>query len=217
MPTNGGSMLSRYHGRTVLAIGAHPDDLELGVGGTLAKLHDEGTRVVMAVVCVPNHIESRIPEGKRAAEILGCKIRFLYDGECRRVEDIKTYELVGKLDDIVRELDPDAVLSHGPTNFHKDHVLVHHATQAAQRLHFFDFFCYYPTSCHPVNVSFHPQAYVDITPTIDRKMEAINIHSTQFTCRGLGTDHYRDVAREYGRVAGVEFAEGLEVMRLRLG
>ncbi|HWM43722.1 MAG TPA: hypothetical protein VNP36_14905, partial [Burkholderiales bacterium] len=47
------SLASRYGGRTVLAIGAHPDDLELAIGGTLARLARESSRVVMAVVSIP--------------------------------------------------------------------------------------------------------------------------------------------------------------------
>lgn len=209
-------MLTRYAGKTVLAVGAHPDDLELGVGGTIARLVAQGTRVVMAIVCVPHNVETRIAEAKNAGRLLGAEVRILFpDGEMR-VEDLKTYELVQKIDDLVREFDPAAVISHGATNFHKDHVLVYHACLAAQRLHFFDFLCYYPTSCHPIQVPFHPQAYIDITEFMDRKMAAINSHTTMFQCRGLTTDHYRDTARHWGRMAGVEYAEGLEVMRLRL-
>jgi N-acetylglucosamine malate deacetylase 1 len=211
------SVLGQYKKKTVLAVGAHPDDLELGVGGTLARLVKQGTRVVMVVVCVPNHLESRVAEAKKAAEILGCEIKFLFAEREMRVEDLKTYELVDVLDKLVREYDPAAVLSHAASNFHKDHVLVHNACLSAQRLHFFDFYCYYPISCHPVTTPFHPQAYVDISEYMDRKMEAIHQHTTQFTCRGLGTDVYRDMARQYGRLAGVEYAEGLEVVRLRLG
>lgn len=209
-------MFTRYIGQTVLAVGAHPDDLELGVGGILARLSRQGTKVVMLVVCVPHHLKERIAEAQAAAAVLGAEIRFLYADTEMRVEDIKTYELVERIDQIVRQLDPAAVLSHSFTNFHKDHILVHNACLAAQRLHFFDFYCYYPTSCHPVSVPFRPQAYVDVTETMDIKMDAINRHTTQFSCKGLTTDHYRDVAREYGRLAGVEYAEGLEVVRLRL-
>jgi N-acetylglucosamine malate deacetylase 1 len=214
---NNEEMIGKYVGKTVLGVGAHPDDLELGVGGTLGLLARAGVKVVMAIVAVPNALEDRIEESKKAASLLGAAgIEFLYPDKTRRVEDIKTYELVGRLDDLIRKHDPAAVLSHAEANFHKDHVLVHNGVVAAQRLHFFDFFSFYPTSCHPVTVPFHPQAYVDISKTMDLKMAAINQHTTQFTCKGLGTDHYRDVAREYGRMVGVDYAEGLEVQRVKL-
>jgi N-acetylglucosamine malate deacetylase 1 len=209
-------MVRKYAGRTVLAIGAHPDDLELGVGGTLALLARSGVRVVNVVVSVPNNLEKRLGEARRGAEILGAEIVVMNETGCSRVEDMKTYELVERVDQLIVQLDPAAVLSHGVTNFHKDHLMVYNACLAAQRLHFFDFFCYNPTSCRPFPAPFRPQAFVDITATMDLKMEAISVHSTQFGCRGLEYDYYKDVARQYGRLAGVTYAEGLEVMRLKL-
>lgn len=210
-------MVHKYAGRTVLAIGAHPDDLELGVGGTLALLSKAGARVVMGVVSVPNHYDARIEEAKRAASLLGAEIRFLFPGGgCSRVEDLKTYQLVDKIDELVTQLQPAAILSHGVANFHRDHVLVHNACLAAQRLNYFDFFCFHPTSTRPVPLPFFPQMYVDISKTVELKMQSIRAHASQFGDRGLDPDHLLDVARHFGRLAGVEFAEGLEVVRLKL-
>ncbi|HEX3061807.1 MAG TPA: PIG-L family deacetylase, partial [Usitatibacter sp.] len=56
------SLASRYAGRTVLAIGAHPDDLEIGIGGTLARLRGQGARVVMVVASIPRDFEVRREE-----------------------------------------------------------------------------------------------------------------------------------------------------------
>ncbi|MDD5655748.1 MAG: PIG-L family deacetylase [Elusimicrobia bacterium] len=207
----------KYTGTNVLAIGAHPDDIELGAGGTVARLAAEGARVTMLVVCTPNHLESRMSEAARAAGILGAKIRFLYRERPMRVEDIKNYELVEQIDNLVRQADPSLILTHADSNFHLDHVLVYQACRAAQRLHFFDMLCFYPISCHPVSTRFNPQVHVDISRTLDKKMAAIHEHKTQLICRGLATNHYVDVARHYGRLAGVEYAEGLEVSRLSLG
>lgn len=210
-------MARKYSGRTVLAVGAHPDDLELGVGGTIALLARAGAKVVNVVVSVPNNLERRVAEARRGAAILGASGCVIMNEErCTRVEDMKTYELVERIDRLVGEHDPAAVLAHGVTNFHKDHLMVHNACLAAQRLHFFDFFCYNPTSCRPFPAPFRPQAFVDITGTMDVKMRAIEVHSTQFGCRGLEFDYYKDLARQYGRLAGVAYAEGLEVVRLRL-
>lgn len=210
-------MMAKYTGKKVLVVGAHPDDIELGAGGTVARLASDGADVRMVVVCTPNHIESRMAEARKAADILGAKVDFLFPEREMRVEDIKSYQLIQKVDQLVREIDPAVVITHAASNFHYDHVLVYKACVSAQRLHFFDMLCFYPNSCHPVTTPFHPQAYIDISTTIDRKMAAINQHTTQFTCRGLTTDHYVGVAREYGRLAGVEYAEGLEISRINLG
>ena len=210
------SLFSRYFGQTVLAIGAHPDDLELAIGGTLARLTRNGARVVMAVVSVPADFETRRAEAARAAEILGCELRVLMDDGCRRIDDIKTYQLVGMLDELVRELAPAALFTHSASEFHRDHIAVHSACLSTQRLNPFDFFQFNPTMTRAVPVAFHPRAYVDVSDTIELKMQAIEAHTSQFGSRGLDTELFRDVARLAGRMAGVKYAEGLDVGRMLL-
>ena len=160
-------LAERYAGKTVLAVGAHGDDVELAVGGTMAKLRRAGARVVMVVVSLPGDYALRQREAQRAAEILGCELRVLMPDGAKRVEDLKSYELVALLDREVRELEPAALLTHGAGEIHRDHRMVHEAALATQRLRYFDFFCYHPNFCRPVPVPFHPRAYVDITETID--------------------------------------------------
>ena len=57
----GRSLASRYAGQTVIAIGAHPDDLEIGIGGMLAKLQLIGARVIMCVASIPKDFEVSAP------------------------------------------------------------------------------------------------------------------------------------------------------------
>ena len=92
------SLVNRYAGTTVLAIGAHPDDLEIGIGGTLAKLQKNGANVVMCVASIPKDYEVRLEEATEGARILGCELKILMEGGPRRIEDIKTCELVGLVD-----------------------------------------------------------------------------------------------------------------------
>jgi len=205
---------ARYTGRTVLALGAHPDDLELGIGGTLAALSRGGARVVMAVCSVPADFDTRYAEAKAAAAILGCELRVLMDGGCHRIEDVKTYQLVGMLDDLVRELGPSALLTHGPSDFHRDHVAVFQAAVSTQRLSQFDFYSYLPTMCRPVPVPFQPRAYIDISDTMETKIRAIAAHPSQFGARGITFELYRDIARLTGRMCGVDYAEGLDINRM---
>jgi len=210
------SLASRYSGKTVVAVGAHPDDLEIGVGGTLAKLRRAGARVVMVVVSIPKDFDVRLDEAKRGAEILGCELRLLLDGSPKRIEDVKTCDLVGMLDGVIKEYQPSAVLTHSNADFHNDHLLVYNACLPTQRLAHFDFFSYHPTNCRPVPVQFHPRAYVDISDTIDAKMHAITAHASQFGGRGLDTEMYREFAHLQGRMVGVTYAEGLDVNRMLL-
>jgi LmbE family N-acetylglucosaminyl deacetylase len=204
-----------YSGKTVLAVGAHADDIELAVGGTMARLRRAGARVVMLVVSLPGDAKRRRGEAEKAAGILGCELRVLME-DGGRIEDLKNYQLVSMIDREVRELEPAAMLTHGPTEFHRDHVLVHEACVSSQRLQYFDFFTYHPNFCRPVPVPFHPRAYVDITETIDTKMRAIEAHASQFKCRGIGVEVYRDIARLNGRMIGADYAEGLDVARMQL-
>lgn len=209
-------LLSQYAGKTVLAVGAHPDDIELGAGGTMARLSRSGARVVMAILSIPNNLESRRAEARRAAEILGCEARFLKSDRCSRVEDMKNHELVGMIDGLVKDLAPAAMFTHCQANLHVDHRLAYEACMASQRLRYFDIFCYSPTSCYSINIAFRPHIYINISDVIEKKMAAIRTHSSQFDQRQLKIDHYREASTQTGRLVGVDYAEGLEVVRMKL-
>lgn len=216
LPQPDSPLAARYAGRTVLAVGAHPDDIELGAGGTLARLAQAGARVVMAVASIPADYAVRRREAVHAAGILGAELRILIDRGCTRIEDVKHYQLVGLLDDLVRELGPAAMLTHSASELHRDHATIHDACLSTQRLQYFDLFCFHPTMCRPIAVPFHPRAFVDITATIEVKMRAVAAHESQFASRGLDINVYKDMAQLTGRLVGVPYAEGLDVCRLLL-
>ena len=207
--------LARYHGASVVAIGAHPDDLEVGAGGTLARLARAGSRVVIAVLSVPNQPAVRVREAKNAAALLGCELRFV-TSDCRHVEDLKTYEAVSALDKIVKEINPRLMISHSSCDYHHDHILAGQAALATQRLGHFDFWRFATSLRTPRAEPFLPSLYVNITETVDAKLRAIDAHESQFKKRGQDTSIFREMARVHGRSAGVEYAEAFEVSRLIL-
>jgi LmbE family N-acetylglucosaminyl deacetylase len=199
-------------GRVVL-FGAHPDDIEVGAGGTVARLAASGAQVTHVVVSVPTHVEERQKEAARGAEALGAKHVILFKDQAR-VEDIPMHELVRAMDSVVGDLRPDFVFVHSANDLHWDHGLVNRAAISALRRTPANLFAF--TSSYELNAQSRVigQCFVDITNTIGCKMAAISAHVTQLT--RLDLEGTRDFARAMGRICGVTFAEAFEVLRLRL-
>ena len=201
-------------GGRVLAFGAHPDDLEVGAGGLLARLAKSGAEVTLAIASVPGQAVARIGEAKTSAEILGAKaIVVCGERECR-VEDIPMHELVRRFDMLVGDLRPDLVLTHSMHDLHWDHGLVNRATVSALRRTPCDLLAY--MSSPELNAQSRPigQCFADISSTIDTKLAAIRAHSTQLA--KLDVEGARDLARAMGRISGFAFAEAYEVLRVRI-
>lgn len=209
-------MLAQYAGATVICFGAHPDDIELGMGGTVAILTRLGARVTFVVCSVPGNSEVRRAEAVKAAKILGADVEFMFPGSGIRLEELKTYELKDRISAICRRREPAAVFSHGPADFHKDHAFVHQTCLDALATGTADLYCYGPTSTRPNSVPFRPQVYVDISETIDLKIDAIHVHSSQFGKRGLAADFLRVETSMLGKALGMGYAEGFQLVRLRL-
>ncbi len=207
------SALSRYAGRSVLAVGAHPDDLEVGAGGTLARLAAEGARVTMAVLSAPRQPDARVIEARNAAKRLGCDVR-LVTSDGRHVEDVKTYDLVAALDAIFLEVRPDLMIAHALCDHHRDHVIAGEAAAALHRHGRFD--CWlYATSSQATRVApFNPTLFIDIRSSLETKIAALEEHRSQFEKRGRDGSFARQRAREAGRMAGMDYAEAFEVARL---
>jgi len=199
----------------VLAFGAHPDDLEVGAGGLLARLVEEGADVVGAVVSVPSLLEARMREAEAGAAVLGFKLVVLNPGRPCRVEDIQMYELVRQMDAMVGDVRPDLVITHSAHDLHWDHGLVSRATVSALRRWPCDLLAY--LSSYEMNAQLSSRAmgpcFADVTRTIDKKVRAIAAHPSQLA--HVDVESSRDLARAMGRLAGVEYAEAYEVLRLR--
>lgn len=201
-------------GGTVLAFGAHPDDLEIGAGGLLARLAAEGADVTLAVCTVPNQIEVRRVEAAAGAKVIDADVMILFDDKPYRVEDIQMYELVRRFDQLVGDLHPDLVITHSAHDLHWDHGLVHRATVSALRRTPCDLLCYLSSPENNAHARCMGECFADITSSIDRKLEAIKCHSSQLT--KFDVESTRDLARGMGRIAGYEYAEVYEVLRVRI-
>jgi LmbE family N-acetylglucosaminyl deacetylase len=209
---NGASGLSPER---VLALGAHPDDLEVGAGGLLARLARKGARVTAVVVSLPTLAEQRTREAQAGAERLGVELVLLHPGRECRVEELPMHALVAHLDGLVGDVQPDLVITHSAHDLHWDHGLVHRATVSALRRWPCNLLAYVSSFEMNAQVGARSigQCFADVSDTIETKVAAIAAHQSQLSKIDLQST--RDLARAMGRLAGVEFAEAYEVLRLR--
>ena len=201
-------------GGRVLAFGAHPDDLEVGAGGLLARLSAEGADVTMAIVSIPSHAEQRRAEARRGAEIIDAELFVLYDEKPARVEDIPMHELVRRFDQIVGDVRPDLVITHSAHDLHWDHSLVNRATVSALRRTPCDLLAFLSSPEMNAQARAIGQCFADITNSIDTKIAAISAHASQLP--KLDLESSRDLARAMGRISGYAYAEAYEVLRVRV-
>ena len=205
--------LLKENGR-VLAFGAHPDDLEVGAGGLLARLSQEGADVHMAVVSIPNSTEVRRKEAQAGADLIDADLHILFDEKPCRVEDLAMHELVRRFDMIVGDVRPDLVITHSAYDLHWDHGLVNRATVSALRRTPCDLLAFLSSPEMNAQSRAIGQCFADITKTVDLKIQAISAHSSQVA--KLDLESSRDLARAMGRISGYEYAEAYEALRVRV-
>jgi LmbE family N-acetylglucosaminyl deacetylase len=201
-------------GGRVLAFGAHPDDLEVGAGGLLARLAAEGADVTLAIVSIPGNTEQRRREAYAGADVLDAELFILYEEKPCRVEDIPMHELVRRFDNIVGDVRPDLVITHSANDLHWDHSLVNRATVSALRRTPCDLLAFLSSPEMNAQARAIGQCFADISKTMDTKIKAISAHESQ--CPKLDLESSRDLARAMGRISGYEYAEAYEVLRVRI-
>ena len=165
-------------GQAVLAIGAHPDDIELGCGGTIAKLTRAGARVRAVVMSrgrrgVLSH-EDRAAETERALALLGVEEVAIYDFADTRLWQHVT-EMVAVLETHVRELEPVRVYTMFQHDRHQDHRAVFEASSVACRT-VPQLLSYETPSSYP---NFVPTLFERIGSGLETKVAALRHHASQ--------------------------------------
>ena len=215
----------------VLAVGAHPDDLEILCGGTLARLAAEGHEVVMCHVARGDRgsfahgteeiAAVRLAEATAAAGLAGARVQALglSDGEVFADDPDQRRQVV----DLVRGTRPDMVITHHPDDYMSDHTAVSRLVQDAT---FLATVPLYATQRPPhavvapiyfmdtlMGVGFEPTEYVDLGDHFETKVAMLGAHRSQL--RWLadhdGIDMLEAIAvsaRFRGLQCGVRHAEG---------
>ncbi|SDY88045.1 bacillithiol biosynthesis deacetylase BshB1 [Evansella caseinilytica] len=213
----------------VLAVGAHPDDAEIGMGGTLAKLADQGYRT--ALICLTKAelssngtVEERQKEAANAAKVLGAERMQLAFPD--RQLSVYRPDCIAALVKVVREYRPKIVFAPNKEDRHPDHghcsEIVKEAVFSAGIRRYLPesgTAAYRPTALYyyQINGVIKPDFVVDISGYVEQKRKALSCYKSQFNkneqsaATPLNTGYLQAVEgreRLLGNEAGVTYAEG---------
>lgn len=216
--------------KKVLAVGAHPDDVEIGCGGSLALLRQQGSEITILTITSGEEgslslskqalASKRENEAQSSAKILGAKqVQFL-----RQADGLTGFSKEVKIRCIstLREIRPDILFIHASNDLFPDHKTVHDLIRAAVIAAAGPWYSeakgaphrisevYGYEVWHPISA---PQLYVDISKVLHLKMECVSAHQTQ-----TGEVGYLEAVRGLAAYRGAVsmrggFAEAFEVIQ----
>lgn len=201
---------ARPPGEVVLAIGAHPDDVEIGVGGILAAHRAAGDSVTILTLsrgARGGAADDRQNESLAAAELIGARL-FLEDLTDTQISS--SDPTVGIIEKVIAEVDPTIVYTHSNHDRHQDHRAVHDATLVATRS-VRTVACYQSPSA---TVDFRPNRFVSIDGFTAVKIQILASFASQADIRWyLEPDFVEATARYWSRYGGGKSSEPLEILR----
>jgi len=176
---------------SVLAIGAHPDDIEFGCAGTLSRFVQNGDDVYMLIMTdgsMGGDPELRKHEQLRSANFLGIKEVFWGNFKDTR---LPFYEnVIPVIEKVVQKVKPTFVFCHSGNDTHQDHRHVTTSTVAASRhvknLLFFE---------GPTSVNFQPNVFVDMENCMEMKFASLACHTTQVMRTNISGQSIVELAR----------------------
>ena len=194
----------------VLAIGAHPDDIELGCAGALLRHIAAGDEVTMLVMTPgemgPQGLTSRVREQEAASAVIGATLVWgpFEDGNVPSGR-----EAVSVVDEIIARTGADVIYAHAPNDTHQDHVATSLAALASGRRMARVLFYQSPST-----TSFNPTVFVDVERTLGDKLASLRAHWSQvMQCSMVDLEAVEAGARYWGSRAKISYAEAFETPR----
>ena len=204
--------------QTILIFGAHPDDIEIGMGGTVAKLAGNGYDVKLVIATLPNFVETDTKEARRheaimSAKTMSCKPPDFLD--LSPDEMVFSRKFVTRIDELVRKTKPQAIFTQWIGDSHQDHQSLTRTVLAAAR-DSTDIYMYETTIPGGITESaFRPQLYVDISNTLSIKSRALDCFTSQkIRCGDLWIEAVIGRSSYRGYQMNTRYAEAFEVIRI---
>ena len=222
--------------KNVLVVIAHPDDAELGAGGSIARWVEDGA-VVRTIVCTNGDkgtkdglsplrlAQIREAEQLAASKTLGVRETLFLRHRDGELEDERAFR--NQLAFLIRHFRPDTVVTHDPWRphyQHPDHQAVGHAAFKgviyARDDNFLPELGCAGIRAHHTNTLLYtnalaPDFFVDIEAVFRRKIRAIGCHKSQIRTLRVTERRVRQRSEETGRAAGLRLAEGFTIARMR--
>lgn len=194
----------------VLAVGAHPDDVELGIGATLAAhaaAGDELTTLIMSGGAVGGSTDIRHEEALRAAAVVGAR---LIHREFADTHMMPAEGLITAVEEAVAEVAPDRIYTHGIHDRHQDHRAVHEAVEIGARS-VGDLWCFQSPSS---TVDFRPNRFVAVDGFVHTKLEMLAAFASQSHRDYIQAEVVRASALYWARFSPAREVEPLETVRV---
>jgi two-component system, NtrC family, response regulator HydG len=197
---------------TVLAIGAHPDDVEIGAGATLAAHSAAGDRVAILTLtrgAIGGEQDQRARESQESADILGARL-YLRDLQDTHVPEGNP--TIALIEEVIAEVAPTVVYTHSIHDLHQDHRSVHRAAMVACR-RVSRVYCFQSPSA---TIDYRPTHFVAVDDFVGRKLKVIDAFGSQASIRDyMEPELITATARYWARYATGTFAEPFETARDR--
>jgi len=184
----------------ILAIGAHPDDIEIGCGGTLLKYAQQGHEVSLLVMTDGSgggEAATRRREQEAAAAAL--RAARVYWGDCPDTALPLNRALIQRLEGVISEIRPAFIFVHYPDDTHQDHrhlaTCTITATRYSRNVLFYE---------GPTTQNFSPSVFVDIEGQLAGKIASLEAHASQVTKTNIEGLNIVDIARSASHFRGIQ-------------
>jgi LmbE family N-acetylglucosaminyl deacetylase len=222
---------------SVLVVAAHPDDEILGCGGTMTRLAREGHQVRIAILAEgmssryahredadPRQLQHLHARAQQAADKVGAKEVVLCKLPDNRLDTVPLLEVVKLVEELVAKFMPEVIYTHHPGDLNVDHGVVHRAVLTATRpvavqcvkeIYAFEVPSSTEWAFQRLEPSFRPSVFVDITETLETKIEALACYDTETRKfpHPRSAEALRAIATRWGSVAGLQAVEAFELIR----
>ena len=209
----------------IIAFAPHADDVEIAMGGTIARYVDEGHNVTIVTAIIPIEnvkgdidtfmSSNRLNEQKNAAAILGANLDVMnldpYEFDYNR-------KFIKIFDEKINFYKPDLIFSCWEHDTHQDHKKLAQILFSVTRKNNISFNMYEVMLPVGINTyAFNPQYFVNISKYIDKKTEAIKCYKSVFEKKKNNYGKYYDSivgrAKFRGEVIGVDYAEAFVIAK----